>query len=85
MDEAPSAPPRWRKQSIEGIQPGTVFSFSRTFTAQDVAAFGEVTRDFNPVHYDERFASSKGFFSGRSYLEKVKIAAGKAAASITRR
>jgi HEAT repeat protein len=30
-------------------------------------------------------AGSKGFFSGRSYQEKVKIAAGKAAASITRR
>ena len=30
-------------------------------------------------------AGSKGFFSSRSYQEKVKIAAGKAAASITRR
>jgi acyl dehydratase len=37
------------------------FSFSRTFTEAEVGSFGDLTRDYNPVHYDERFAAVKGF------------------------
>ena len=45
-----------RRRAIEGLQPGDTFSFSRTFTREESEAFGVMTRDYNPVHYDERFA-----------------------------
>ncbi len=52
---------QWRKRSAEGISPGDRFSFSREFSREEVSAFGELTRDYNPVHYDEAFAEQKGF------------------------
>ncbi len=51
----------WRKQAIQGLEPGMTFRFSRTFTEGDVIEFGDLTRDYNPVHYDRRFASTKKF------------------------
>ncbi|NIQ39293.1 MAG: acyl dehydratase [Proteobacteria bacterium] len=51
----------WRRQAIDGLKPGMVFRFSRTFTKRDVVQFGDITRDYNPVHYDKRFASTKRF------------------------
>ena len=51
----------WRKKTVEGIRPGEVFTFKRTFTRDDTAVFGDITRDYNPVHYDPRFAAAKGF------------------------
>ena len=51
----------WRKRSAEGISPGDRFSFSRAFSLEEVKAFGELTRDYNPVHYDQAFAELKGF------------------------
>lgn len=50
-----------RKRTIEGLQIGDVFTFSRTFTQNDTAQFGELTRDYNPVHDDMRWAEGKGF------------------------
>lgn len=50
----------WREKTIRGIRPGDVFVVQRTFTREDTVAFGELTRDYNPVHYDERFAAAKG-------------------------
>ncbi len=52
-----------RRQAAEGIKAGQVFSVTRTFGQQDTASFGELTRDYNPVHYDRRFAASRGFES----------------------
>lgn len=43
------------------LGPGSVVRFDRTFTARDVAAFGELTRDDNPVHSDPRWCELKGF------------------------
>jgi len=51
----------WRKQAIEGLKPGMTFRFSRTFKQRDVTQFGDITRDYNPVHYDRGFASTKKF------------------------
>jgi len=48
---------------MKGIRAGDVFTVSRTFTAKDTHAFGDITRDYNPVHYDDRFSSAKGFSS----------------------
>lgn len=50
-----------RKQAAAGIRPGDSWSVTRTFTEDDVSSFGRITKDYNPVHYDERFASVKGF------------------------
>jgi 3-hydroxybutyryl-CoA dehydratase len=50
-----------RKKAIEGLKAGDSFSVTRTFTEQDVIMFGEISGDYNPVHYDERFAWVKKF------------------------
>jgi acyl dehydratase len=50
-----------RKRAIEGLEIGDTFSVSRTFTQQDVIRFADISRDYNPVHCDERFAKVKNF------------------------
>jgi len=51
----------WRRRAADGISPGDRFSFTRSFGLEDLTAFGELTRDYNPVHYDDAFAGLKGF------------------------
>jgi len=51
----------FRKKAIEGLEKGDTFSVSRTFTEQDVIQFADISRDYNPVHCDERFAKVKNF------------------------
>ena len=51
----------WRRRATQGLSPGMTFTFERTFTERDVEIFGDITRDYNPVHYDERFTRVKGF------------------------
>lgn len=53
-----------REKTISGLQPGDVFVVSRTFTEPETLAFADMTRDYNPVHFDDRFASVKNL-SGR--------------------
>jgi acyl dehydratase len=48
-----------RKKTIEGLKVGDRFTASRTFLEQDVIDFADMTRDYNPVHFDERFAGEK--------------------------
>ena len=50
-----------RMQAIEGLKAGDRFSFSRTFSREETLAFGALTRDYNPVHYDRRWTNAKGF------------------------
>lgn len=50
-----------RKKAIEGLEIGDTFSVSRTFTEKDVIRFADISRDYNPVHFDERFAKVKNF------------------------
>jgi 3-hydroxybutyryl-CoA dehydratase len=51
-----------RQQAMEGgIRPGDTWVTRRTFTEAETMAFGDLIRDYNPVHYDERFAAVKGF------------------------
>ncbi len=50
-----------RQRAIEGLRPGDTFTLSRTFTEELVRSFGDLSRDYNPVHYDRRFASAKSF------------------------
>ena len=50
-----------RNQAIAGLKPGDAFRVSRTFTEQETLAFAEISRDYNPVHCDQRFAEAKNF------------------------
>jgi acyl dehydratase len=50
-----------RRRAIEGLRPGDAFTLVRTFTEELSRAFGELSRDYNPVHHDRRFAEAKGF------------------------
>ncbi len=49
-----------RRRAIQGLRKGDAFTASRTFTEEDVTRFGDVSLDYNPVHYDERFARARG-------------------------
>ena len=50
-----------RKRTIKGLKKGDTFEITRTFSEQDVMVFGDVSRDYNPIHYDQRFVETKGF------------------------
>lgn len=52
--------PSIRLQAAQGLKPGDSFSVTRTLTQEDTEAFGHLTRDYNPVHYDQAFAQGKG-------------------------
>ena len=53
-----------RKKAAEGINVGDVFTITRTFYEADMITFADITEDYNPVHFDDRFASAKRY-SGR--------------------
>ena len=46
---------------MEGFQVGDTFTVSRTFSEDDVIRFAEITQDYNPIHFDDRFAAVKTF------------------------
>jgi 3-hydroxybutyryl-CoA dehydratase len=50
-----------RKKAIAGLKLGDSFTVSRTFSEQETMAFAEISRDYNPVHCDQRFAEAKHF------------------------
>jgi len=50
-----------RQRAIEGLQPGDSFTYSRIFSQEETESFGDLTRDYNPVHYDLRWSQAKGF------------------------
>ena len=50
-----------RRKTIDGLEKGQTFIVSRTFSEDDMQVFAEITRDYNPVHLDDRFAHAKGF------------------------
>ena len=51
----------FRERAAEGLQVGDTFRTSRTFTEDDVIRFAQISRDYNPVHFDARFAKAKNF------------------------
>jgi len=51
----------FRERAAEGLQVGDTFRTSRTFTEDDVIRFARISRDYNPVHFDARFAKAKNF------------------------
>jgi len=50
-----------RVNAVRGLAAGDSFSITRTFTEEDTLKFGDLTRDYNPVHYDSRWTDQKGF------------------------
>ena len=50
-----------RRRAIGGLKAGDTFEITRTFSREDTVAFGALTRDYTPVHYEPRFAQDKGF------------------------
>ncbi|MBI5070766.1 MAG: acyl dehydratase [Deltaproteobacteria bacterium] len=49
-----------RQRAIAGLRPGDCFAVARTFTEEETRAFGDLSRDYNPVHYERRFTAAKG-------------------------
>ena len=52
-----------RARAMDGLKVDNNFTVRRMFTEEDTIAFAEITRDYNPVHFDERFAAAKKFSS----------------------
>jgi 3-hydroxybutyryl-CoA dehydratase len=50
-----------RQKAIAGLQLGDSFTVSRTFTEQETKTFADISRDYNPVHFNDRFAELKNF------------------------
>lgn len=50
-----------RQKAIDGLEIGDSFSIKRTFTISDINQFADISRDYNPVHFIEEFASAKNF------------------------
>ncbi|OQY03389.1 MAG: acyl dehydratase [Desulfobacteraceae bacterium 4572_123] len=48
-----------RKKAIKGLKSGDTLIVRRTFTEADTKIFGDISKDYNPIHYDERYASVK--------------------------
>ncbi|MCP4670590.1 MAG: acyl dehydratase [Desulfobacula sp.] len=51
----------FRQQAIQGLKQGDSFVYKRVFTHEDTLSFGDMTRDYNPVHYESRWSAQKGF------------------------
>ena len=49
----------FRQRAAEGLQVGDSFRTSRAFTDDDVIRFAKISRDYNPVHFDARFAKAR--------------------------
>ncbi len=52
-------PIRWK--AIHNLEQGDTFTYKRKFKKEETVVFGDLTRDYNPVHYDERWTQNKGF------------------------
>lgn len=50
-----------RQHAVEGLKENDSFVFTRRFTQEETVLFGDLTRDYNPVHYDKRWTDAKGF------------------------
>lgn len=48
-----------REKAIEGLKVGDRFSVFRTFAEQDMIRFADISKDYNPVHFNERFAEAR--------------------------
>ena len=49
----------FRQRAADGLQVGDSFRTSRAFTDDDIIRFAKISRDYNPVHFDARFAKAR--------------------------
>jgi 3-hydroxybutyryl-CoA dehydratase len=49
-----------RQKTLSGLAVGDVFSVTRSFSVAQVQQFADLTRDYNPIHFDRRFCRAKG-------------------------
>jgi acyl dehydratase len=50
-----------RQKTILGLSVGDTFVVKRQFTEEEMLAFADVTRDYNPIHFEKRFSDVKNF------------------------
>jgi 3-hydroxybutyryl-CoA dehydratase len=50
-----------REKAITGLETGDSFVYTRRFSKEESMTFGDLTNDYNPVHYDRRWTDEKGF------------------------
>jgi acyl dehydratase len=50
-----------RERAAEGLQVGDRFEIVRCFSADDIRQFARISRDYNPVHCDARYAELRRF------------------------
>lgn len=50
-----------REKTISGLGVGDEFIVRRRITEAEVLQFAKISKDYNPIHFDERFAATKGF------------------------
>ncbi len=50
-----------RAKAVSGLKQGDTFILNRKFTQEETWAFGDLTKDYNPVHYDTEWTDEKGF------------------------
>jgi acyl dehydratase len=50
-----------RQRAIAGLKRGDAFTVTRTFTEHDTMVFADISRDYNPVHFDDRYAKVDRF------------------------
>ncbi len=51
----------FRERAAGGLKAGDSFKTSRTLTNDDLVRFAQISRDYNPVHFDDRFAKARNF------------------------
>jgi acyl dehydratase len=49
-----------RKATVAGLSVGSTFVVQRTFVEKEVSRFADMTQDYNPIHFDDRFVATKG-------------------------
>ena len=49
-----------RSRTIKGLKAGDSFSTTRKFSPSEVSVFADMSKDYNPIHFDDRFVRTKG-------------------------
>ena len=52
-----------RRRAAAGLNVGDRFAISRSFSPTEIELFAQLSKDFNPVHYDQRYIDIKGLGS----------------------
>lgn len=54
---SPMTTPSPRERAAEGLQVGDRFTIVRCFSDDDIRQFAQISRDYNPVHCEARYAN----------------------------